>query len=358
MNISFFVSSHGFGHAARACAIIDNLSILTNTNFFIFTETPKLFFDNSLRIDFDYYPIRTDVGLVQRNPLVEDLEKTLLELEDFYPFDEIKTNDIEKVLVNKKIDLIICDISPLGLYLANKLKIDSILIENFTWDWIYSFYLDNFPALRKYIDAFKEIFQMATVHFTCEPYCHISSRSVITTPIFREARQPKDKILNLLGCSPEDDMILISLGGIPIEKLEFDNFQPKSKLKFLIPVNNWSQIQPNDSIIYLPHNHNFFHPDLVNASSLVVGKVGYSTISEVYSSKKPFLYVGRKNFPESEILETYIQTHLISDRFEFDEIFSENWFSKIEKLINQKNQFQKLENGANLITSFIAENYL
>ena len=358
MNISYFVSSHGFGHAARACAVIEKLSTLTDTNLIIFSETPKWFFDNSLRIDFEYYSIRTDVGLVQRSPLVEDLEKTLLELEDFYPFDEITTYDIEKVLVNKKIDLIVCDISPLGLYLANKLRIDSILIENFTWDWIYSFYLDKFPALRKYINAFKEIFQMATVHFTCEPYCHISPPCLITTPIFREARKPKNKILNLLGCSPEDNLILISMGGIPIENLEFDNFQPKSNLKFLIPVNNLSQIRLNDSVIYLPHNHNFFHPDLVNASSLVVGKVGYSTISEVYSTTKPFLFVGRKNFPESEILETYIQNHLISDRFEFDEIFSENWFSKIEKLINRRNPFQKPENGANLITSFIKQNYL
>lgn len=358
MNIGYFVSSHGFGHAARACAIIEKLSTLTKINLIIFTETPKWFFDNSLRIDFDYYPFRTDVGLVQRNPLMEDLEKTLLELDDFYPFDKTTTYEIEKILVNKKIDLIICDISPLGLFLANKLNKDSILIENFTWDWIYSFYLDNFPALRMYIDVFKEIFQMATVHFTCEPYCHISSRSVITTPIFREARQPKDKILDLIGCSPEDNLILISMGGIPIENLEFDNFQPKSNLKFLIPVNNLDQIQPNDSIIYLPHNHNFFHPDLVNASSLVVGKIGYSTISEVYSSTTPFLYVGRKNFPESEILETYIQNHLISDRFEFDDLFSNNWFLKIAKLINRKNQFQKPENGANQITSFITENYL
>ncbi|HSM26209.1 MAG TPA: glycosyltransferase family protein [Anaerolineaceae bacterium] len=357
MNIGYFISSHGFGHAARACAIIEKLSLINNNKIFIFTETPKWFFENSLKSDFEYFSIQTDVGLVQENPFVEDLEKTLIELDKFFPFKEEINQKIESILLNNKINLIISDISPLGVFLASRLKIDSILIENFTWDWVYTFYLENYPALKKYIDAFEEIYKMAKFHFTCEPYCNPTARSILTAPIFREPRQPKELILNQLSCSPDDNLILISMGGIPIEKLEYEKYRSKSNYKFIFPVRNVSQIQHIGSIIYLPHNHTFFHPDLVNVSKLVVGKVGYSTITEVSSMKKPFMYVGRKKFPESEILETYIKSHSISDSFEFEELFSETWYLKVTDMLDQQNNFEVPDSGANQINSFIMNNY-
>ena len=73
--IACFVSPHGFGHAARACAVIEALSRSRPAfRFHIFTTVPRWFFAESLSGCFEYHLCCTDIGLVQVSPLEEDLE--------------------------------------------------------------------------------------------------------------------------------------------------------------------------------------------------------------------------------------------------------------------------------------------
>ena len=47
--LAFFVTSHGFGHAARACAVAEALlSIRPATSLAFYTEAPRWFFNDSL----------------------------------------------------------------------------------------------------------------------------------------------------------------------------------------------------------------------------------------------------------------------------------------------------------------------
>ena len=356
MNLGFFVTSHGFGHAARVCAIIEKLSENPHYKFFIFTQVPKWFFENSLRIQFDYHSIKTDVGLIQTDPFFEDMHLTIDELDRFFPFRPELIKNTEKLIRQLEIDLIISDISPLGIYISNKLNLVSILIENFTWDWIYSFYKDQYPKIEKFIGYLSEIYNSASLHITCKPNCSTHPQSFSVDPVFREVRDCDKQIRKEFGCLNDEAIILISMGGIPIEK--FDSLiTPKiNGYKFIIPINKITSIHHTDHFIYLPHNHGFYHPDLVNLSDLIVGKVGYSTISEVYALQKPFLYLGRKNFPESPILENFIQQNMTAMTTSHEELFTKGWFSKIDLLLSTITGSRIIENGANQIAKII-ENY-
>ena len=75
-HIGWVVSSHGFGHAARSCAVIEALWRLQagrlepQVNVTIFGRTPPWFFEQSLGVpgengDYELVDVETDLGLVQ-----------------------------------------------------------------------------------------------------------------------------------------------------------------------------------------------------------------------------------------------------------------------------------------------------
>lgn len=357
MNIGYFISSHGYGHASRACAVMDKLSTLDDTNFFIFTTTPEWFFQNSLSFPFEYIETQTDVGLIQANPFIEDIDKTIKALEKFLPFSNIRNDEFLRFISKKKLDLILCDISPFGLWVAEKLGIPPILIENFTWDWIYEYYLEQYPKLEDYIAILREFYQLPKMHFTCVPYCEISKNSIIVSPVFRETRTSKEQIRRQLRLTDEDLVVLVTMGGIPIDHHNGNKLITTGNVKFLFPINNINAEIDNENIIFLSHNHPYFHPDLVNASDLIIGKLGYSTVAEVYSLAKPFLFIGRKNFRESKVLERFVREKMVSDDIELNNIFSLQTLEKIRELISKPKSKKQPSNGADQIVNIIRNKF-
>ena len=174
MKIAYFITPHGFGHASRACAVMSAIhQNENNIHFDIFTTIPEWFFCDSLDNDvFTYNSVIVDVGLVQDSPLVINLSQTISQLNQFIPFTQSNTVDMISQLRDNQTQWIFCDISPLGIYLANQLQIPSILIENFTWDWIYQEYSDTERSFIEPIHYFSQIFQLPNYHIQTQPMCN------------------------------------------------------------------------------------------------------------------------------------------------------------------------------------------
>ncbi len=82
--IAFFISPHGFGHAARAASVMEALAeIESSIQFDIFTTVPEWFFAHSNNFTFQYHRLETDIGLVQKTPFQEDLPATVQKLKKF-----------------------------------------------------------------------------------------------------------------------------------------------------------------------------------------------------------------------------------------------------------------------------------
>src|SRR5512135_1927180 len=144
--IAWFISPHGFGHAARAAAIIQALcEAHPGIGIEIFTRVPEWFFGDSLTGSFRYHPLVTDVGLVQETSLKEDAARTLERLDRFFPFGTKLVERLARVVRRLECRCIVCDIAPLGIAVARRAGIPSVLVENFTWDWIYQAYLPDAP---------------------------------------------------------------------------------------------------------------------------------------------------------------------------------------------------------------------
>lgn len=310
--LAYVVSSHGFGHAARAAAVIDALwRLRPEVEVVIFGRTPPWFFDDSLGRAVGYHAIDTDIGLVQSNALEEDLSATVDALGDWLPIPASRLDGFAEHL--RPYDLVVCDISPLGLAAAEHAGVPSLLVENFTWDWIYRGYTDVEPRLVPFAEALQRLFSSATRHVQATPCCDTAVGAQAVEPIARRPRLDRSTVRQRLDIPDEDPMVLVTMGGI-----EWDYSDLEGRLEAL-EAHHWLVIpgsgpepKRHGRCVRLPHRSEFYHPDLIHAADAVVGKLGYSTVAEVCSAGLPFAYVPRPHFPESPPVEAWVRDHLPS----------------------------------------------
>jgi hypothetical protein len=351
--IAFFISPHGFGHAARTSAIMAALRELNpEIRFEIFTSVPREFFASSVPGQFNYHPVVTDIGFVQASPLRQDLEETLRRLDDFLPFRPIHLTELGQHVRSLGCRLIVCDIAPLGIAVAEKAGLPSVLIENFTWDWLYRPYVDTVPGLTRHISYLSALFESADYHIQLEPVCRPVSCDLITRPVSRAPRTPARSIQEALRIPRETRMVTISMGGVRGSYGFLERLRARQDIRFVIPGAS-ETIEFRDNQLLLPQHSDFFHPDLINAADALVGKVGYSTLAEVYYAGIPFGYVPRPNFPESESLIAYLREYCNGIEITATDFETGDWIARLSELLQMPRLQRGKENGAVQAAAFI-----
>jgi hypothetical protein len=352
--IGYFVSPHGFGHAARAAGVMAAIHEMDDSfHFDIFSSVPRWFFQDSLAGGFSYHRLQTDIGIVQKDPLNEDLSETVRYLNEFFPLDHSRISDQVDLIRTMKIELIICDIAPMGIAVAREAGIPSVLVENFTWDWIYEGYLDQEPRLEKHVLYLRGLFSETDYHVQTEPVCRYGKKADLKTlPISRKVRTPASAIRRQLGVPKDNKMMTITMGGIPDHYPFLDQLASHRGVHFVVPGASRST-ETHGNLILLPHHSDFFHPDLINASDAVVGKVGYSTLAEVYYAGIPFGYVPRAAFRESPVIGRFIEKNMAGMGIEPDEFQDGSWVYRVQRLLALPRVSRSGSNGAEAVAQFI-----
>ena len=351
--VACFVSPHGFGHAARLSAVADAVhQVKPGCRFDIFTSVPAWFFRNSMSAPFTYHSADTDLGMVQLTPFKADMGQTLARLNKLLPFDPYQLSYLSYLVRRYACELILSDISPLGLAVGRQAGIPTVLIENFTWDWVYEDHTTDYPELNKHIKYLHRIFSSVDHHIQTEPVCHPQVADLTVRPIWRKFRSPPSFIRQRLGIPEQDKMVLITTGGIP-HKLDFlDTLRRWKQVWYVLPGAS-AQAETEGNLVLLPRNTPLFHPDLVNASDAVVGKAGYSTLAEVFGAGVPFGHVSRKDSRESQKLSDFIAREMIGLAIEEAEFYNGNWMEKLLVLLPKPRQQPRGINGADQVAEYI-----
>jgi hypothetical protein len=352
LRIGCCITPHGFGHAARISAVMEATGALAVSEFVVATTVPRWFFTRSLSVPFSYNRLTTDIGLVQKSSLLEDLQATLHALADFYPLAEERVD--HAVHLFSTCDLILCDIAPLGIVAAERLGIPSLLMENFTWDWIYTKYLEQFPALGPHIDYLREIYCRASYHFQTAPVCQPSAGLKIVPPVSRSGRKTRAEIRRQLQVSDEDKLILITMGGVVGDEYAVRPLQQERTGVFVL-AGKGETVKIEGNVRWIAQNSKFYHPDLIAASDLVVGKVGYSTLAEIYSAGVPFGYIRRDSFRESHVLVDFINRERAGLEISAVDFKTGKWLRQLPELFTLQAKLGKRDNGAAAIAQYIVD---
>ncbi len=354
-NITYFVSPHGLGHASRAVAVMNALHARSQARHFeIFTRVPRWFFQDSLTAPFTYHSVLTDVGLAQETSLREDIPQTLRHLHAFLPFDRAVVSRLAQRVKQAKCQLIVCDIAPLGIAVARAADLPSVLIENFTWDWIYAGYVREEARFDGHIAYLRGVFRLADYHIQAEPVCAYRAADLVTPPVSREPRTSKKQIRRQLDIPRRAKAVLITMGGIPARHAFIDRLAEARHVRFIVPgASRTLRAQANS--ILLPHRSRFYHPDLMHACDAVIGKAGYSTVAEAYRAGIPFGFVPRAKFRESEIMAAFIRTQMNGIEIPAARFDDGRWLDVLPDLLAAPRVQRRAPNGAEPIADFIAE---
>jgi UDP:flavonoid glycosyltransferase YjiC (YdhE family) len=309
--IAYFVTPHGFGHAARACAVIAALGERLPLAVELFTTVPEWFFAASLRVPFGYHALRCDVGLAQRDAMDEDLEATVRELDAFLPWPAALVDGLAGDLRARGCEAVVCDVAPLGIAVARAAGLRAALVENFTWDWIYESYVDRVPALARHSAELAQWFAAADLRVQTEPRCRPWLGAAVVEPVARLPRRSRDDVRRDLGLEPAQRAVLVTMGGIPWDYAAMvaaggARLQGLPADVVLVIPGGAPEPRRLPWARLLPFHSDLYHPDLVAAADAVIGKLGYSTLAECWCSGVPFGFVPRPSFPESPVLAAAI----------------------------------------------------
>lgn len=347
MKIAFFITPHGFGHAARSSAIMEALLELdAGCAFEIFSQVPEWFFEPNLSGSFVCHKLACDLGLVQKGPFHEDAEATARSLDAFLPFDGGLVRTLAGRLRGLGCKAVVCDIAPLGIVVAAEAGLPSVLVENFTWDWIYRVYADEVPAMERHAAYLERIFGSAGVRIQTEPVCaRIRGAALVTAPVGRRPRSPAAAVRRELGVPEGEPLVTITLGGLSRDHGVPPYLKGRDEAWFLVP--SGGAVPSRDGrTISIPFHSHLYHPDLIAASDAVIGKIGYSTLAEAFQAGTPFGYIPRGKFRESGPLCAYVEAHGLGAEVGEAEFSDGGWLARLPALLRMPRGNPLEESGA------------
>lgn len=296
--INYYISSHGFGHSTRAIEVINHIP--SEIDVEIITNAPQWLFDYSVKRAFRLRTLDHDPGIAQIDCLRNDIERTYdcwSALLDRYP----AMAEREAQRINEEgVDLAVGDISPFTIATAEKAGIPSVIVANFSWDWIFSVFLDRKPAFGGLIDRIAEYYRRAGLLLRTPLAGDLSvfPRIEDVPLIVRRSSRTREEARELFGLKKDDRVVLISFGGMGLSSIEREHLETFQDIVFLT-FDRKLLGPPN--VRYLPPGETY-HPDAIQASDLALTKMGYGIVTECIAHQTPIAYPPRNEFPEYPIL--------------------------------------------------------
>jgi hypothetical protein len=321
-------------------------------HFEIFSLVPEWFFQDALESGYSYHSFASDVGLVQTSPFTEDLDATVQKLKTSRLNSGSQIEQAKRILLQTGCRLVLCDISHIGIQAAQAAGIASVLIENFTWDFIYRGYDSLAPSLGESAAWIQPIYKGAATHIQTAPVCEVTADAIQVQPVARAPKNSRPATRARLGISEEAKVCLITTGGIEQKFSLWDYLKKHSGMVFVIPCAADRLIR-DGNLVLLPHRSSFYHPDLVQASDRVIGKLGYSTVAEVFHANLPYAYIPRKHFPETPSMSDFARLEMAAVELSYDDFLTGNWGDVPEALFSLSKPDRSQVNGAAQIAEIL-----
>jgi len=347
--IGAFITPHGFGHATRAIAVLEALQRhLPYLGIDICTTVSKCLFTESLA-NVTIHSVVPDIGLVQLSALAIDLPATAAALDEMLPFGEETVDRLAQSL--KNCSCILSDIAPLGILVAERAGIPSILVENFTWDWIYRSYIAECPELEHHARDLASIYSRATLHIQTEPVCNPIPGTETCPPIFRKTRTAPEAIRKIIGAGTRK-IVIVSLGGIDFALPGWQQLDRMTDCFFVLAGQQENRLITQNCLT-ISRQSELYHPDLIGAADLVVFKSGYSTAAECLQAGTRAVCITRPTFAESRVLDHYIRENLEGTLLDEDTFLAGTWIDHLPEMLARPRPQPATFNGADCIAELL-----
>jgi hypothetical protein len=279
MRLAIVCSAHGFGHLGRQLSLSDFWrSQRVDATFFTAVPSETV---HSWQPTASVVRWTVDVGLSQPDSLQEDLEKTLILLEE--RCSDARIDALSKEL--RAFDRVLVDIAPAGLEAARRADRKALAVGNFDWAWIYRHY----PQLHSWAERFSD-WQAPHPALSLWPGPGLSGFLEVQEGGLL-ARRSENPWPGLPGRT-----VLVCFGGFGLKQI--DTLLP------VLPGVTWVLAPP------MPRLHrpdcifvdDLAFPALIAGADAVFTKPGYGILGECLRAGTPMVWAPRGAFPEAPSL--------------------------------------------------------
>jgi len=321
MNVAFYISGHGLGHAVRQIEVMHALRRRApDVRIVIRTSAPEWLFQRSAPAGAVFEPAEVDTGAVQRSSLEIDELATAREAARFYGSFDTRVDDEAYAIRQMHADVVVGDIPPLASAAAARAEVPSMAIGNFTWDWIYSIY-ESFPANAPGVmEIIRGAYAHAGVALRLPLHGGFDAMTAVTRDIpfiARRSSRDRGEVRRLLNVPDDRPAILVSFGDyghdIPLDPV-------RAAFTLVTPPRVPSGVA---------------YEDIVAACDVVLSKPGYGIVSDCIAHGVPLLYTSRGRFAEYDVfvreMPRYLRCRFISQ----EDLRAGRWYDAIASLLAQ-----------------------
>jgi hypothetical protein len=288
--IWFYISGHGFGHAARDIEILNALAALDPDLQVVVRTTAAPWFFHALRARFEIQPMDTDTGLAQLDSLRFDERETLAAASRFYADFDRRADTEAARHRHARPDLVAGDIPPLAFAAAARAGIRSVAIGNFTWDWIYAAY----PAFAEHaphvVPTIREAYAQAGSACRLPFHGGFEPMAAVTTDVplvARRSGRDRGETRRRLAVGDDRPVVLASFGAYGAA-LPYAELSCTASFTLL-------------HLGHVPPPHGLAYEDVVGAADVVVSKPGYGIVSDCIANDVALVYTSRGRFAEYDL---------------------------------------------------------
>ncbi len=328
------ISGHGFGHGAQIVPVLNELGKrVPNLRVLLRTSIPKTFFQETLSIPWEHSVSAQDIGCIQDGPLFIDVSKTWEAYEQLHKNWNARMKEEVTAIRAVKPDLVLSNISYLGLAAGVAADCQTVALGSLSWDQILTEYIINGSAKqKKIVNEIRQAYGETRLLIRPLPGIPmIAFREVRDVgPLLSPPVSPQRTIRRRLQVDPQERVVLVAFGGIPLSFLPLDQLEMLTGYRFVISGNfdcrGYSRVVSTNEF-GLP-----FRQFLAEAD-VVMTKPGYATIVEVVRLQKPLVYVRRYNFADEQPLVDFAHRYGRARELSLREFESGQWHDALEQVL-------------------------
>lgn len=328
---------------------------------YVHTGVPRWLFEQYIKGAFIYHEVVLDVGVIEKDAMRQEPLRTLKTAAKLLESAGDLIAREASFIASENISLIVTDIPFLAVDIAKAAHIPCLALGNFSWDWIYRPYTEQFSEYAYIVERIKASYGQTDMllRLPLSAGMDVFPRCVDVPLIVRSSDADESEILDALGvCDVESRRKIFWC---------FTRNVPSSLLvkgarhvpDYLFLTFDKLEGQNPGNIVEIPGHLRGRFLDILKASDAVISKLGYGIIADCTGNQTRLMHIPRQGFVEYEVLKNGVNRYVRAYEIPEDDFAAGHWQQHLDALFAKPyTQTNKERDGAKrcaeILTRFLA----
>ncbi|MBF0347412.1 MAG: hypothetical protein HQL81_07065 [Magnetococcales bacterium] len=331
------VSGHGYGHLSQIAPILDQLGTMNpDLRIMVAGNLDRGVVERFVHVRHEFDHGFRDIGLVQSDPMVVDLEATRFRYEAMQQNWEERVEAEMSRISAWSTSLVLVDIPCVTIAAAHRLGIPSVAVASLSWDHVIKAYFSlEDPAVMGWWRRMREHYAKVTLALHPEPAIvgDTFPRFEVIPPLVSRAQVRKESLRGALGIASDDrrPLVMINLGGMPSHAVPLEQIIQELRYHWLFKETELPSLNHVHSTTKV---HQWPFEDVLASVDAVVSKPGYGTAIGAAAQGVALLYVRRGRFPDEDPICNWLSRNARAREIDTETFASGRWHEAMQSLFH------------------------